>query len=177
MFTWGASFIAGAKAQSLLRIAIFTGSYFRLTVPWKMLCKGEAVLQASLDLVNISRHIDIFLAVEALAAWREGFSAGAALPGAQVMHALATLLSQHIPFQKMSRSIRMVFLENNDYVLNLVVSTRSYHCYLMTLLTISRTHLFTECVLKKNKVKTIKKHFLTGKTLYREVCTCRTPSV
>ena len=42
--------------------------------------------------------------------------------------------------------IRVVF-ENNDYV----VSTRSYNCYLMMLLTNSRTHLFTECVLKKKQ--------------------------
>jgi len=46
--------------------------------------------------------MDIFLAVEALAVSGEGFSAGAALPGAQVMHALASPLSKQIPAQSLT---------------------------------------------------------------------------
>jgi len=49
-----------------------------------------------------------------------------------------------------------------------------HHSYLMMMLTTQRTHLCTECVLKKNKVKTSKKRFLTGKDSCTKVCTCRT---
>jgi len=61
--------------------------------------------------------------------------------------------------------IRVVF-ENNDYV----VSTRSYNCYLMMLLTNSRTHLFTECVLKKKQGQNKQRNTFWQERPYAEGC-------